>query len=273
KPVMGADLWVQADDPEDDPSYITCLVQNEQGYRNLTLLISRAWQTNQVRERALIRREWLLELNEGLIVLSGARFGDVGKLLLAEKTDLARERASEYKTVFGDRYYLEVQRTQRPGDEDCLHASVALAAELDIPVVASNDVRFLKREDFEAHEARVCIHDGNTLDDPRRTRKYSEEQYLKSAEEMAELFSDLPEALQNSVEIARRCTLDIRLGKNFLPDFPVPEGMTIEQYFEKVSRDGLEERLAKILDSQAPDYAERRKVYDDRLKFELDIIN
>jgi DNA polymerase III subunit alpha len=273
KPVMGADLWVQADDPEDEPSYITCLVQSEQGYRNLTLLISRAWQTNQVRERALIRREWLLELNEGLIVLSGARFGDVGKLLLAEKTDLARERASEYKTVFGDRYYLEVQRTQRPGDEDCLHASVALAAELDIPVVASNDVRFLKREDFEAHEARVCIHDGNTLDDPRRPRKYSEEQYLKSAEEMAELFSDLPEALQNSVEIARRCTLDIRLGKNFLPDFPVPEGMTIEQYFEKVSRDGLEERLAKILDSQAPDYAERRKVYDDRLKFELDIIN
>lgn len=273
KPIMGADLWVQADDPEDEPCYVCCLVQNEEGYRNLTLLISRAWQSNQHRGRALIRREWLVELNEGLILLSGARVGDVGRLLLAGKTDQARERAADYQRAFGDRFYLEVQRTERPGDEDCLHASVALAAELGLPVVATNDVRFIRPEDFEAHEARVCIHDGNALDDPRRPRKYSEQQYLKSEEEMAALFSDLPEALENSVEIARRCTLDIRLGENFLPEFPIPEGLTIEEYFGKVSREGLEERLAVLLDRAAPDYDAKREPYDRRLQFELDIIN
>ena len=273
KPIMGADLWLQADDPEDEPHYLCCLVQNEAGYRNLTLLISRAWQHNQHRDRALIRREWLLELNEGLILLSGARVGDVGRLLLSGKTDEARQRAAEYQDVFGDRFYLEVQRTERPGDEDCLHATVALAADLGLPVVATNDVRFVRREDFEAHEARVCIHDGNALDDPRRPRKYSEAQYLKSAEEMAELFSDLPEALENSVEIARRCTLDIRLGENFLPEFPIPEGLTIEQYLEKVSEEGLETRLARILDPAAEDREAQRGVYYERLKMELGIIN
>ena len=248
-------------------------MQNETGYRNLTLLISRAWQSNQHRGRAMIRREWLLELNEGLILLSAARAGDVGRLLVSEKTAEATERAREYQQVFGDRFYLEVQRTERPGDEQCLHATVALAAELGIPVVATNDVRFIDRDDFEAHEARVCIHDGNTLDDPRRTRKYSEQQYLKTADEMAELFSDLPEALENTVEIARRCTLDIRLGENFLPEFPIPEGLTLEEYFEKVAQEGLEKRLAGILDPDAPDYAERRAEYDQRLQFELGIIN
>ncbi|HBP67131.1 MAG TPA: DNA polymerase III subunit alpha, partial [Alcanivorax sp.] len=138
KPLMGADLWVQADDPEDAPYYLCCLVQNETGYRNLTLLISRAWQSNQHRGRAMIRREWLLELNEGLILLSAARAGDVGRLLVSEKTAEATERAREYQQVFGDRFYLEVQRTERPGDEQCLHATVALAAELGIPVVATN---------------------------------------------------------------------------------------------------------------------------------------
>tara|TARA_R110001606_G_scaffold13274_3_gene57891 strand:+ start:1069 stop:4584 length:3516 start_codon:yes stop_codon:yes gene_type:complete len=273
KPIVGADLWVQADDPEDAPYYVSCLVQNNKGYHNLTLLISRAWQTNQHRDRALVKREWLMELNEGLILLSGARAGDVGHLLVNGKTDQARDRALDYQRHFGDRFYLEVQRTERPGDEDCLHATVALAGQMGIPVVATNDVRFLAREDFEAHEARVCIHDGNTLEDPRRPRKYSEQQYLKSAEEMAELFSDLPEALENSVEIARRCTLDMRLGKNFLPDFPIPDGLTIEQYFDKVSREGLEARLAVILDDNDPASAEKRREYEERLTFELNIIN
>ena len=272
KPIMGADLWVESTHLE-EPAYLSFLALNEAGYQNLTLLISRAWQTNQDRGRALVKAEWLAELSEGLIVLSAASQGEIGQLLLAEKNDLAAQQASWLASLFGDRYYLEVQRTSRPGDEDCLHATVALAGQLGIPVVATNDVRFIRREDFEAHEARVCIHDGNTLDDPRRPKKYSEEQYLKSEEEMLALFSDLPEALENSVEIARRCTLDIRLGENFLPDFPIPDGMTIEQYFEQVSREGLEARLKVLLDETDPEYASKRKEYDDRLKFELDIIN
>ena len=272
KPIMGADLWLESRHLE-EPSRLSFLVQNEAGYQNLTLLISRAWQTNQDRGRALVKQEWLTELNEGLIVLSAARHGEIGQLLLADKQDEARALADHLATVYRDRFYLEVQRTSRPGDEDCLHATVALAQALGLPVVASNDVRFLKREDFEAHEARVCIHDGNTLEDPRRPKKYSEEQYLKSADEMVALFADLPEAVQNTVEIARRCTLDIRLGENFLPDFPIPDGMTIEQYFEHVSRQGLEARLKGLLDENDPAYAEQRKPYDDRLKFELDIIN
>ncbi len=272
KPIMGADLWVESTHLE-APARLSFLVQNEAGYQNLTLLISRAWQTNQDRGLALVKPEWLAELNEGLIVLSAATHGEIGQLLLAEKADLASQQASWLASLYGDRFYLEVQRTSRPGDEDCLHASVALASQLGLPVVATNDVRFIRREDFEAHEARVCIHDGNTLEDPRRPKKYSEQQYLKSEDEMMELFSDLPEALENTVEIARRCTLDIRLGKNFLPDFPIPEGMTIEQYFEKVSQEGLEDRLKVLLDESDPEYADKRKEYDDRLRFELDIIN
>ncbi|WP_111656140.1 DNA polymerase III subunit alpha [Isoalcanivorax indicus] len=272
KPIAGADLWLESRYLE-EPARISVLVMNSEGYHHLRLLISRAWQHNQSRGRAIVKREWLEELHPGLILLSCARHGELGQLLLGGKQEEARALARDYQQRCGDRFYVEVQRTSRPGDEDCLHESVALAAELGLPVVATNDVRFLKASDFEAHEARVCIHDGDALDDPRRGRKYSDQQYLKTAAEMAELFSDLPEALENTVEIARRCSLDIELGKNYLPDFPIPDGQTIEQYIEQVSREGLEKRLASILDAQAPDYAERRREYDERLQFELDIIN
>src|SRR5690606_22034957 len=147
-----------------------------------------------------------------------------------------------------------------------------LAGEYQCPVVATNDVRFLTADDFEVHETRVCIAEGRTLDDPRRERRYSEQQYLRSADEMAELVSDIPEALANTVEIARRCSLEITLGKNFLPEYPIPEGMTEAQFFEKISYEGLNRRLEKILDAGDPDYARKRKVYEDRLRFELDII-
>jgi DNA polymerase-3 subunit alpha len=272
KPIAGADLWLESAHL-DEPTRITALVQNQQGYRNLVVLISRAFQHNQQRGRALVRWEWLEELNDGLIILSGARHGEIGQLLMAGKTEPATELADRFKACFGDRFYLEVMRTNRSGDEDCLHGSVALAAALQIPVVATNDVCFLASEDFEAHEARVCIRDSATLDDPRRARRFSDQQYLKTAEEMQALFEDLPEALANSVEIARRCSLDITLGQNFLPEFPIPEGQTIEQFIENESRAGLEKRLAGILDPQAADYAERRKVYEDRLMFELNIVN
>ena len=272
KPIAGADLWLESEVLE-EPARICALVQNDVGYRNLVLLISRGWQHNQQRGRALIKREWLNELHDGLILLSCARHGEIGQLLINGKPDEAAQVASGFKSLVGDRFYLEVQRTSRSGDEDCVHGSVALAQQLDMPVVATNDVRFVQSEDYEAHEARVCIRDGAALDDPRRPRRYSDQQYLKTAEEMAELFSDLPEALANTVEIARRCTLDITLGKNFLPDFPIPEGQTIEEFIESESKAGLEKRLSLILVSDAEDYAERRKEYDDRLQFELGIIN
>ncbi|MBQ0754806.1 MAG: DNA polymerase III subunit alpha [Gammaproteobacteria bacterium] len=272
KPLAGADLWLESEYLE-EPARLCVLVQNVRGYHNLVLLISRAWQHNQQRDRALIKREWLDELNEGLICLSGARHGEIGQLLINGKADDAALIASSLQNVFGDRFYLEVQRTSRAGDEDCLHATVALASELDIALVATNDVRFLNSEDFEAHEARVCIRDSAALDDPRRLRRYSDQQYLKTAEEMAELFSDLPEALSNTVEIARRCTLEMTLGENFLPEFPIPAGQTIREFIEAESRAGLEKRLATLLDDTAEDYAERRKEYDDRLTFELKVIN
>ncbi|WP_346839362.1 DNA polymerase III subunit alpha [Microbulbifer sp. SAOS-129_SWC] len=271
KPVTGADFWL-SEGGEDNPTLITLYAMNADGYRNITELISRAWMEGQYHGNAFIRREWLPEFAQGLLMLSGAKFGDVGRALIAGRRAQARELAAEWARIFPGRYYLELQRTGRAGDEDYLHAAVALAGELNLPVVATNDVRFMEESEFEAHEVRVCIHDGRALDDPRRERRYSPQQYFRTQEEMTELFSDIPEALANTVEIAKRCSAPIQLGKYFLPEYPIPEGMTEGQFFEKVSFEGLERRLAKILDASAPEYAERRAVYEKRLRFELDII-
>ncbi|WP_250463665.1 DNA polymerase III subunit alpha [Microbulbifer litoralis] len=271
KPITAADFWL-SEGGEDKPTLITLYAMNGDGYRNITELISRAWMEGQYHGYGYIRREWLPEYAEGVLMLSGGKYGDVGRALVAGRRQQAQELAAAWARTFPGRYYLELQRTGRPGDEDYLHEAVALAGELNLPVVATNDVRFLEESEFEAHEVRVCIHDGRTLDDPRRERRYSPEQCLRTPEEMAELFSDIPEALQNTVEIARRCTSPIQLGKYFLPEYPIPEGMTENQFFEKVSFDGLERRLDKILDQSAPDYGSRRAVYERRLRFELDII-
>ena len=272
KPLAGADLWLESAVLE-QPARLCALIRDDTGYHNLRLLISRAWQYNQQRGRAVVRREWLEELHEGLILLSGAAHGEIGQLLNASRGPAAAEQARWLHALAGDRFYLEVQRTGRPGDEDCLHATVALAGELQLPVVATNDVRFLTPEDFEAHEARVCINEGATLEDPRRTRRYSEQQYLRTPEEMAELFRDLPEALENSVEIARRCTLEITLGENHLPEFPIPEGRTVEEYLREESMAGLDERLASLGEPEGETPEERRARYQQRLDMELDIIN
>src|SRR5690606_4720526 len=201
---------------EDGPLWrLTLLVMNAQGYRNLTELISRGWAEGQDNGLVIIQRDWVKEAAEGLIALSGAREGEVGMALLAGEQKRAEELLGEWMAVFPDRFYLEVQRTNRVNDEEHLHAAVDLACRTGVPLVATNDVRFLKQEDFEAHETRVCIGESRTLDDPRRPRNYSEEQYLKSPEEMAELFSDLPEALENTLEIAKRCNIEVPLGKYF----------------------------------------------------------
>ncbi|KJH87734.1 DNA polymerase III subunit alpha [Pseudomonas fluorescens] len=273
KPICGADLWLSNKDPDAPLSRISLLVMNAVGYRNLTELISRGFIDGQRNGSIIIEREWVAEASEGLIMLSAAKEGEIGQALLSGNAEEAEQLARDWMAVFPDRFYIEVQRTNRPNDEEHLHAAVALADKLGAPLVATNDVRFIKQEDFEAHETRVCIGEGRALDDPRRPKNYSNQQYLKSAEEMAELFSDLPEALENTVEIAKRCNIEVKLGKHFLPNFPIPDGMTIDEYFRKVSFDGLEERLSVLLPKDTTeDYEAKRQVYVDRLNFELDII-
>jgi len=273
KPIAGTDLLVQNPNDVDDHFCVTALCMNDTGYLNLKYLISRAYLKNQHRGLALVKKEWLPEFAEGLIILSGGRQGDVGKALLAGNMEQAAANLGFWNHHFQDRYYLELQRTGRPQENEYIHQVIGLAQGASTPVVATNDVRFLHKEDFDAHEARVCINQGRVLADPRRPREYSEQQYLRSEAEMLELFEDIPEALANSVEIAKRCNLNIRLGKYALPEFPIPEGFTIQQYLEKVSKEGLEERLDLLYDRNADDFAEIRKPYDERLQVELDVIN
>ena len=272
KPIIGADLLVLDESGEGNPTQLVLLVADQQGYQNLTKLVSKAYQDGQRQGVPYIRKSWLAERSDGLIALSGGRLGEVGVALISGRRSDAEQLVREFMQLFPDRFYLELQRTGRAGEEDYLHAAVDLASQYSCPVVATNDVRFLAADEFEAHEARVCIHEGRALDDPRRERRYSENQYLRTADEMAELFSDIPEALQNTVEIARRCNLDLRLGEYFLPDYPIPDGLTINEFFIKISEEGLEARLAKLFDTEAPGFAETRAIYADRLKFELDII-
>ena len=272
KPIAGADLWVENPDDVYKPFRIVLLCQNEQGYHNLTEIISQSFLENQHHDKALVKLEWIFAQSEGLIALSAAREGEIGHALLNGKQELAAERLQQWMAAFPNRFYLELQRTNREGDETCVHHSVRLAAKFNCPVVATNEVMFMQRDDFEAHESRVCIGQGTTLDDPRRSHSYSEEQYLKSEQEMVALFADIPEALQNSVEIAKRCTVNVQLGKYFLPEYPVPAGKTMDQFFREFSHDGLSERLAFLFDTDAPDFLEKEKLYRERLDFELDTI-
>jgi DNA polymerase-3 subunit alpha len=273
KPICGVDAWIRNPDDVNKPDRLVLLIQGGDGYRNLTELVSRSYREGQHLGRAMMQREWFdSDSAAGLIALSGGRDGDVGRALLGGNRALADERLSHWLEVFGDRFYLQLVRTGREEEERCVHASVRLASERQVPVVATNGVCFLAADEFQAHEVRVCIHEGRTLDDPRRGRRHSPQQYLRSAGEMAELFADLPEALDNSVEIAKRCNLEMTLGKNFLPDFPIPEGMTVDDYFRAQSRAGLDKRLQRILDPQAEDFTARRRPYDERLETELDVI-
>jgi DNA polymerase-3 subunit alpha len=273
KPICGADIWLSGRGEDGPLSRMTLLVMNPQGYRNLTELVSRGWSEGQHNGLVILQRDWVMAANEGLIALSGAKEGEIGQALLAGDEATAQALLREWQSVFADRYYLELQRTARVHDEEHVHAAVALALKLGAPLVASNDVRFLKQSDFEAHETRVCIGEGRMLDDPRRPRNFSDQQYLKTPQEMAELFSDLPEALENTVEIAKRCNIDVQLGKYHLPDFPTPNGMGIDDYLRHASYQGLEERLALLWPpASTENYAEKRQEYVDRLNFELDII-
>ena len=277
KPIIGSDLWLCNPHDESHPYRITLLAMNDVGYRNLTELISKGWTHGQRQGKAILDKRWVLEQSEGLIALSGAREGEIGRHLLSDHEREARQLLEEWQVAFPDRFYLELIRTGRPLEEACVHASVKLAIDTGTPVVATNDVRFLERDDFWAHETRVAIGEGKALDDPRRERRYTEEQYLKSPEEMAALFSDIPEALENSVMIAERCSVDVRLGEIFLPEFEIPEGMTQDEFFRKVSHDGLTDRLDFLFPAEryprdSDEYKEIDQRYRDRLEFELNVI-
>ncbi|RLR18218.1 DNA polymerase III subunit alpha, partial [Sodalis-like symbiont of Bactericera trigonica] len=271
KPIIGADFFVQSEVLGDELAELTILAANNVGYQHLTLLISDAYKRGYGAAGPVIDRNWLIEHNQGLILLSGARKGDVGKFLMRVNMPQVEQCLAFYERYFPDRYYLELIRTGRADEESYLHAAVELAARRGLPVVATNDVRFTSPDDFDAHEIRVAIHDGFTLDDAKRPRNYSPQQYMRSEEEMCELFADLPEALANSVEIARRCNVTIRLGEYFLPQFPTGE-MSTEDYLVKCAREGLEERLA-FLFPDADRRREKRQAYDERLDIELQMIN
>ncbi|EGQ8670127.1 DNA polymerase III subunit alpha [Vibrio cholerae] len=271
KPIIGADFTLQSEEFGDELTKLTLLAKNNVGYKNLTLLISKAYLRGHVQHQPVIDKAWLVEHAEGLIVLSGGKSGEVGRALLKGNQQQVERCIDFYQTHFADHFYLELMRTGRADEESYLHFALDVAEQYDLPVVATNEVVFITEESFEAHEIRVAIHDGYTLEDPRRPKNYSPKQYLRSEAEMCELFADIPEALANSVEIAKRCNVTVRLGEYFLPNFPTG-GMAIEDFLVMKSREGLEERLEFLFPD--PDVrAKRRPEYDERLQVELDVIN
>lgn len=271
KPIVGADFWVKSPELDGEITRLTLLASDNEGYKNITELLSKGYQRGFINDRAVIDREWLVEHASGIIVLSGAKDGELGIALLKGNQALAESITEFYKAHFPDRYYLELVRTNRANEEDYLHLAVAHSQSTDLPVVATNDVCFLDSKEFEAHEIRVCIHQGYTLEDTRRPKLYSEQQYLRSEDEMCALFEDIPEALANSVEIAKRCNVTVRLGEYFLPSCPT-DGLTEPDYLIKVSREGLERRLLALFPDEVM-RTEKRPEYDERLEVELKVIN
>ncbi|MDH2924229.1 DNA polymerase III alpha subunit [Nicoletella semolina] len=270
KPIIGADILFRAETGKDEFFELTLLAKNNQGYQNITLLLSRAYQQGYM-DFPIVEKAWLAELNEGIILLSGGRNGDVGKALLKENVAEAETLLGFYQHYFPNHYYLSLCRTGRADEERYIQQAVNLAKKFAVPIVAVNDVLFLQQEDFEAHEIRVAIHDSYTLDDPKRPKKYSPQQYFRSEAEMVKLFADLPQAIENTLHIAQRCNVNLRLGEYFLPNFPTGE-LSTEDFLVKKSREGLEERL-EFLFPDPVERASKRSVYDERLQIELDVIN
>jgi DNA polymerase-3 subunit alpha len=267
KPIIGVDLLIREPGERVLPSRLTLLCQSQVGYGNITRLVTRAYLEGQLKGIPCIDRSWLTdETTAGLIALSCAAEGDIGRAIVNAKERDAEKALDQWLELFGDRFYIELQRLGRPDEESYIAAAVTLASRRGIPVVATNDVRFLKADDFESHEARVCIHDGTLLADSGRTRRYSTQQYLRTPQEMAVLFADVPEALANTVGVAQRCSLVLKLGQPRLPQYPVPGGLTTAQFLRDESARGLQARLAAM--PGQPD----APAYQARLKLELDVI-
>ncbi|HEX7683317.1 MAG TPA: DNA polymerase III subunit alpha, partial [Trinickia sp.] len=272
KPIAGCDVWVMNPDDRDKPSRLLLLVKDRRGYLNLCELLTQAWLTNQYRGRAEIDAAWLdSPLSEGLIALSGAQQGDIGLALAAGNEQAAKRHAERWAARFPNAFYIELQRYGQPGGEAYVQQAVALASALKLPVVATHPIQFMSADDYTAHEARVCISEGDILANPRRPKRFTIEQCFCTQDEMAERFADIPSALANTVEIAKRCNLTLELGKPKLPLFPTPDGMSLDDYLVQLSKEGLEKRLVELY----PDEAERtreRDTYYQRLDFECGTI-
>ena len=269
KPILGSVLRLN-----DADHRVTLLSMNNHGWRNLTELVSRGYIEGQQLNIPCVNKAWILEQADDLILLLGIQ-SDVGKMLITSNPQKAEPLLEEWIEKFGNRVYLALTRTDRPDEDAFIAEAVKLAKKYNIGVVAHNDVHFVRREDYEAHEARVCIADGYVLGDNRRPKTYSPEQYFKTTAEMTELFSDIPSAIENSYHIAKRCNVTLQLGKYFLPDYPIPDGHTIDTYFAHLSKQGLEERLNVLypVAQRDEDWAEIRKPYDERIEYEINIIN
>ena len=262
KPILGAEIGLFNEKDPKHPFRMVLLCQNQQGWKNLIALITKTYIEGQELGVPLLKRSELKNYSEGLLLLSGGREGDIAQAIVNNDLKQADALVKAYKKIFPNRFYLELQRTGRFNENLTINKCIELANKYQTPVVATNDVRFIHEEDFESHEARVCIQGGWTVADPKRPRLYSQQQYLKSPEEMEALFSDIPEALQNTVEISKRCNVELQLDKAFLPDFPIQEGMTIEKYFAKEAKAGLKNRIDPIPEN-----------YKKRLETELQVIN
>lgn len=276
KPIAGCDVWISNDTDRDKPSRLLLLVKDRHGYLQLCDLLSRAWLTNLHRGRAELRPEWLEQLRHdeggnGLIALSGAHLGDIGIAIDNGNVAAAERCARRWAEVFPGAFYVEIQRIDQPGMDVQVRQSVALAARLGLPVVATHPTQFLSQEEFIAHEARTCIAEGEMLSSARRVRRFNAQQHFKSQAEMTALFADLPGAVQNTIDIARRCNLTLTLGKPQLPDFPTPDGMTIDDFLIAQTGSGLEERLRELYPDEARREKERPR-YEARLQFENDTI-
>ncbi|CAN1519535.1 DnaE DNA polymerase III, alpha subunit [Methylophilaceae bacterium] len=279
KPIIGCDIWLENTANRDQPSRLLLLCQSQAGYLLLCQLMSRAYLTNQYRGRAEFKREWFVEFGtEGLILLSGAMAGDIGLACAQGNLALASDLASKWQALFPDRFYLEVQRIastanqQKSQQEDYIQHVRTLANTLNLPIVATHPIQFITPDDFRAHEARTCISEGYVLADTRRPKHFTEEQYFKTQAELADLFADMPEALANSVEIAKRCNLALTLGKNYLPNFPTPNNESLNEYLIAEARRGLVLRLEVLYPDEAIREA-KRPDYDARLDFETNVIN
>ncbi len=268
KPILGSQIRLN-----DAQHRLTLLAMNQQGFKNLTEIVSRGYLEGQQQDIPCVKSEWILQQHEGLIVLMGLQ-SEIGQMLASTNPSKAEPFIQQWQSVFGNRLYFALSRTQRPQEEDFIREAVKYAEQYHLGVIAHNDVHFLSADDFDAHEARVCIAEGYTLGDERRPKCYSPEQYFKTHQQMSELFADIPSAIENTYYIAQRCTVSLQLGTYFLPEYPIPEGHTIETFFHHVSKQGLEERLELLYPPAQRDehWADIRKAYDERLEYEVKVI-